>query len=90
MRVMSGEVLLSAVSAAFAFPHFLKPRSAGRAHGLLERGDRTIIHPDNGAIVVVGETNGARTVYTVVSTLCLLMLALLLGKYSSNRRATIF
>ena len=43
--------------------------------------DRTIIHPETGAIVIVGETWSARTIYTLVSTFCLIVLTLLLGKH---------
>ncbi|KAH7119691.1 hypothetical protein B0J11DRAFT_439888 [Dendryphion nanum] len=46
---------------------------------LIPQDDRTIINPETGALVIVGETWAARTIYTLVSSACLLLLALLLG-----------
>jgi hypothetical protein len=52
---------------------------------LLEaREDRTMVNPDTGRLIVVGETPNARTIYTVVSSCCLIILALLLGKNAAE------
>lgn len=41
----------------------------------------TFTDPETGKVVVTGETNRARTVYTIVSLSCAVMLALTLGGY---------
>lgn len=63
---------------------FLLRLRQGRSSLLDTREDRMIVNPDTGRMILVGETASARTIYTVVSSCCLIILTLLLGKYASK------
>ncbi|PSN75633.1 hypothetical protein BS50DRAFT_44310 [Corynespora cassiicola Philippines] len=65
-----------------------RPVLAGDHGALQNRDDRTLFqHPETGRILLAGETNRARTIYTLVSLFCAIVLALLLGKYGHVFRA---
>lgn len=44
------------------------------------RDDRTMVNPDTGRLIIVGETQNPRIVFMVVSICCLITLSLFLGK----------
>lgn len=77
MRLMSWLYSTSALALPLALRQAHTPLLEGRD-------DRTIVNPETGRLIVVGESSSARTIYTVVSSVCLIVLSLFLGTLLSR------